>query len=262
MFKYMLHTFLIVFFLLVSCSPLPVSKTSEKELNLKEKNNIPVMYVKETMKMVGLGDSLTAGFGDETKNNGYVGRVKDYLEESKYINEVIVENFGVKGYKTTNVIKKLKEDEELRNKIEEADIIVMTIGANDLMAVVKDNIFSLTYEPFRQEKERYQDRILEILTLIRELNPQASLYFVGLYNPFKSAFPDFPEVDMIIEEWNNVSKKILARDEKATFVSIFDVFSNHENENLLYKDEFHPSDVGYTYIAERVYRAIEQDRKM
>lgn len=262
MLKKSLYLFCFVCILLIGCSSLPVNQIAEKELDLKEKDSIPVMIGIEKINLVGIGDSLTKGFGDQKEKDGYIGRVQQYLEENMDIKEVNMENFGVKGHKTTNLIKRLKEDAQLKEELLNADIIFMTVGANDLMAVVKENIFSLTYEPFRAEKELYQKRLLEIITLIRGINPDAHLYFIGLYNPFKSSFPDFPEIDIIIQEWNEVSKTILADDPNATYVPIFDLFSNPQKENVLYTDKFHPNEVGYMYIAKRVYQAIERDRKM
>lgn len=71
--------------------------------------------------------------------------------------------------------------------------------------------------------------------------------------------PNITEIDQIIDEWNSVSKQMITEDKNGIFVSVEDIFSTSEVDNkLLYKDEFHPNESGYTLIAERVYDSISK----
>jgi lysophospholipase L1-like esterase len=248
-----------IFLILFGCSALKVNLLSDKTSSLKEKDRVYVA-VQKKLKMVAIGDSLTEGIGDKEGKNGYVGRVQELLEQNEYIKEVETVNFGVKGYKTTNLLNMLNKD-DVKKELADADIIVLTIGANDLMKVMKSNIFSLTYEPFRKERENYQERLKDIFHVIRSYNKHANLYYIGLYNPFQLTLPDVPEIDVIVQEWNETSAELVAKDSKATYVSIVDIFTQ-DGERLLSDDEFHPNEKAYTYIAERVYEAIIRDRKI
>lgn len=242
-------------FLLTGCINQPFSTLESKPVSLIEKKMPSEQFIPKTIKLVGVGDSLTKGVGDEAELGGYVGRITEMLEHQEDVKEVIVENYGVKGHKTTNLQKRLK-DKKIIASLKDADMIVMTIGGNDIMGVVRQNIFSLDFKPFREEQKHYEQRLGDIFTTIRSYNPNAHIVFVGLYNPFKYMLPNLTEIDQIIDEWNSVSKQMITKDIKGVFVSVDDIFSAEVDSKLLYKDEFHPNGSGYSLIAGRVYDAI------
>jgi lysophospholipase L1-like esterase len=250
--------FSIVGLCLTGCMNQPASKLESKPVSLNQKEIPSEVFIPKTMRVVGIGDSLTKGVGDEAELGGYVGRVTEMLEEKDNIKEVLVKNYGVKGHKTSNLQKKLTDDKVIES-IKEADMIVMTIGGNDIMSVVRQNIFSLDFEPFRAEQKLFEERLSNIFTTIRSNNSDAQIVFVGLYNPFKYMLPNITEIDQIIDEWNIVSKQMITEDENGIFVSVEDIFSTSVVDNkLLYKDEFHPNENGYTLIAERVYDSLSK----
>ncbi|HZH60388.1 MAG TPA: SGNH/GDSL hydrolase family protein [Metabacillus sp.] len=240
---------------MTGCMSESMSTLETKRVSLTQKEEPSEAFIPKTMKLVALGDSLTKGIGDGTEQGGYVGRVTDMLEQEDEIKEVQVDNFGIKGHKTTNLQKRLKE-EEVVQALKEADIIVMTIGGNDIMNVVRQNIFSLDFEPFREEQINFESRLNDIFTTIRSLNSSAPIIFVGLYNPFKFMLPNLTEINQIIDEWNNASKLMITSDENGVFVPVDDIFSSQMDHRLLYKDEFHPNESGYTLMADRIYQAM------
>lgn len=251
-------SFLLILLLLVGCSTIKVQQSPYKQTGVQDKPSITTTVAEQELHLVGLGDSLTQGVGDEVEL-GYLGRVEERLEQ-QYGKDISIANFGKKGDKTTNLLKKLN-NETVQKEIERADLIFLTIGANDIMKIVRQNIFSLTYEPFEEEQKNFETRFEEIIQVIRTHNPSAPIYYVGLYNPFFLAFPDFPEINLIIEQWNESAEHILSKDNNATFISVQQIFENEE-EPLLSQDHFHPNENGYSMIAEQVYQALIEDRKM
>ncbi|WP_243290794.1 SGNH/GDSL hydrolase family protein [Bacillus sp. FJAT-47783] len=246
--------------MLIGCSSIEVQQSALKESNLQEKEAIPVTFQKQSLHIVGIGDSLTEGVGDEEESSGYLGRVKEMLLNKTSVEEVHIENFGKKGDKTTNLLKKLKK-ETMQEEIKKADMIFLTIGANDLMKIVRNNIFALSYEPFENEQQVFANHLEEIMTVLRSYNGEAHIYYIGLYNPFYLTLPDIPEIDFIIEQWNEAARETVLRDNNASFISVQQLFE-HDEQGRLLSDQIHPNGQGYTYIAEQVYEAILQDRKM
>ena len=220
-----------------------------------EKDEPSEAFVPTTIKLVEIGDSLTQGLGDESGRGGYFGMVKETLEQQDEIKEVLIDNYGVIGHKTSNLQKRLNE-EDVMASIKEADIILMTIGGNDLMGVVRNHLFSLDFEPFREEQKHYENRMIDIFTKIRELNSSAYIVYVGLYNPFTYMLSELPEIDTIIDEWNRASQQIILKDGNAVFVKVDHLFSSSDGDTLLYKDKFHPDENGYSIIADQVFEAI------
>src|SRR5699024_2321593 len=85
---------------------------------------------KNDIKSTAIGDSLTQGVGDEEDNGGYVGILEDTINKDNDLVEI--DNFGKRGNRTDQLIDRMEEP-EIKESLEEADIILITIGANDIM---------------------------------------------------------------------------------------------------------------------------------
>jgi lysophospholipase L1-like esterase len=229
---------------------------SEKKTAAQAFAQVPADFVPRKLTVVSAGDSLTLGVGDSTNEGGYLPFLETMLEKEKGIKEVDFKNYGVKGNRTTQLLKRLKEP-EIKDAVQKADLIILTIGGNDIMKVVKDNIENLQLSTFTTEKESYQTHLTQIIETIIQENPHASIVLVGLYNPFSKWFSDIKELDEIVADWNMAGQEVTENYSKTYFVSIEDIFLN-TNENLLFTDNFHPNDKGYELIAERLNTSIEE----
>jgi lysophospholipase L1-like esterase len=229
----------------------PEKKTAERAFA-----QVPADFVPRKLTVLSSGDSLTQGVGDSTKNGGYLPYLETMLETEKGIKEVDFYNYGVKGNRTTQLIKRLKT-QEMKDAVQKADLIILTIGGNDIMKVVKDNFENLQLSTFAAEKETYREHLTQIMDLIAAENPRASIVLVGLYNPFSKWFSEIKELDEIVADWNKAGQLVLANYPNAYFVSIEDLFLN-SSEDLLYTDNFHPNDKGYELIAHRLNKTLEE----
>ena len=108
---------------------------------------IPGYFIPKNIHVIGLGDSLTQGVGDELKKEGYFGRVTDKMDEWKGVKDVDAANLAKRGRRSDQLIDKLEEP-EVQSAVKRADLIFLTIGGNDIMKVVKSNLFNLKTEPF------------------------------------------------------------------------------------------------------------------
>ncbi|WP_423808659.1 SGNH/GDSL hydrolase family protein [Pontibacillus yanchengensis] len=215
------------------------------------------IFIRENLDIVALGDSLTEGVGDSTNNGGYVGIVESTLQENKNNVEINIKNFGKRGNRTDQLLKRL-EEEKISSSIEESDLILITIGANDIMKVVKKNATNLNYQAFVQEQNNYRNHLQDIFTTIRNKNEDASIYLIGLYNPFNQYFSNIPELEQIIYDWNRISKEVVSENEGVQFIPIKDLFEN-PTQPLYSEDNFHPNENGYKLMAKRVLESIKDD---
>ncbi|MUV37479.1 uncharacterized protein JNUCC1_01285 [Lentibacillus sp. JNUCC-1] len=214
------------------------------------------LFSNQDTHVTAIGDSLTQGVGDQYDSGGYVG----ILERTVNTNSdttVTFDNYGKRGNRSDQLLKRL-EKEEIQDSIKDADVVLITIGANDVMQVVKQNITNLTFEPFTAERERYKERLESIFDKVTELNSDADIYLIGFYNPFQQYFQNVEELDEIINEWNRTSRTVANGRDKATFIPIDDLFSNTEEE-LFAEDHFHPNYSGYRLMAERVLEYTGQE---
>ncbi len=205
---------------------------------------------------LALGDSLTAGVGDEYSQDGFVGRLADSMLAWPSISDVEVDNRGKRGRRSDQLLKLVKKghyDEELQK----AQLISITMGGNDVMKVVRQDLFNLKRDAFDKELLAYKDRYGKIIAGIRAKNPTVPLLLIGFYNPFSIVTNEANEFDTIITEWNNVIKDIASKDANACYVSVEDLFDS--NKELVYHtDFFHPNAKGYEKMTERIKAAMEQ----
>ncbi|KKB33365.1 SGNH/GDSL hydrolase family protein [Bacillus thermotolerans] len=211
--------------------------------------------IPKDLHIVSIGDSLTQGVGDSSNSGGYIPYLEQRLEQLDSVNDAQFENYGIKGNRTDQLLDRLDE-KEVQQAIQESDVVVITIGGNDVMKVFKDNFMKLRIEEFEREQELYEERLHKIIQTVREQNKETGIVLIGLYNPFREVFGDVKEVKEIMRDWNAASKSIVEEYERTSFVAVDDIFQNPQ-ENLLYKDQFHPNDRGYELIAERIFETIE-----
>lgn len=221
---------------------------------VREVVEIAIDFFQKDQKIVAIGDSLTEGVGDETKSGGYVGILNHTFEDNNL--NITVENFGKKGNRSDQLLKRL-ENEETASAIKDADIVLITIGGNDIMKVLKSNFMNVTMEPFQEERVKYEERLTTIFNKINELNPETEIYLIGFYNPFERHFGEIKELSMIIDNWNETGKSLSEQYENVSFIPTNDLFSN-SNQDLLADDEFHPNTTGYKLIAQRIIEYLKE----
>jgi lysophospholipase L1-like esterase len=215
----------------------------------------PTFFPKD-INIVALGDSLTIGFGDQSQNGGYLTYLESSLVEQREIKNVTIENFGVGGLRSSQLVNKLDQSSVLY-ALRYSDVVLITIGGNDIIQVVQDNFLSLSDELFDQANEKFVVNVHSIVKAIRDVNPSSQIYFLGVYNPLSDLFPQVTEIDQIIENWNRNMSTHVTTYENTYFVPLYDVFKGNE-QLYLYEDYIHPNKTGYEHMARRVLGYMEQ----
>ncbi|MCX2828923.1 lipase [Bacillus pseudomycoides] len=209
-----------------------------------------------TLQVVSLGDSLTRGVGDK-EGIGYVGRVKESLQKD-YKQKVALTNLAVSGAKMPDLLKQIASS-GAQYSIKQADLIILTIGGNDLFPGW-ESLGKIDLETYRPNTETFQNQAKQILTEIRKLNPDSPIFWLGLYNPFEDV-EDLKGSSSIVVDWNASLEK-LAIDNKNVYITpTFDLFQNRGKE-LLYSDHFHPNEIGYSYMADRLLQGVVSKLKL
>lgn len=243
--------------------PITKQSTNQEAANKTDKNSKETIHDDQTVDeqifeqqnethITAIGDSLTQGVGDSKKAGGYVGVLETELAQDGY--DVYIDNHGKAGDRTDQLLKKLNK-KEIKASINNADVILITIGANDIMKVLRDNIVDLDFEHFEREEPKYEERLHDIFTTLRNENDDAQIYLLGFYNPFEQYFDDVPELEQIVNEWNEMGKEITEGYDGVYYIPTKDIF-DQATENLFYEDNFHPNDRGYELMAKRVHGRI------
>jgi lysophospholipase L1-like esterase len=193
-----------------------------------------------------LGDSLARGTGDES-GLGIGGRfVADVRARHRESRNIV--NVAVNGARARDLLEQL-QSRNVRTLVAESNIVILSIGGNDLWG---DNFQSGP----PGDPERVMDQVLghveEAVHTLRETNPKARLFLIGLYNPFLHT-PFGQQLNPFVNRWNARLIERFASDPNVTVVQTSDIFAY---EDRLSADRFHPSAEGYERIARRIADAV------
>lgn len=255
--------------------------------------------------LVFLGDSITAGViaGPELdyRKKGYAGFVREYFERNNQLGSY--HNFAVSGFMTGDVLKQFKTnithneniafnvlaekcyrytkkrvgadtikfthpDIRILNAIEQADLLVMTAGANDLIRLFRKFsdesagkvLHSLIANEYTQETlHTALKNYLIIMNLIIGINPDIEIILLGTYVPssedaiVRRLYPKFSMLedalyDTVANEFPDNIKLIKPRA----------MFKSNCKEFVTSKIDIHPSTEGHKALAELVLQTQSQ----
>ncbi|MBC1458020.1 SGNH/GDSL hydrolase family protein [Listeria newyorkensis] len=206
----------------------------------------------DRFQVTGLGDSLTAGVGD-TDGKGYVRRVVENLEKNG--TSVTLSNLAISGARSNQLLSQLGQ-KEIAQQVTNADVIFMTIGGNDLFrggAALED----LNAAEIQKNETVYLKNLEQTYKRIRELNKDAVVYHLGLYNPFVDV-KNRAELASIAAKWNMDTQNLASKFSRVVYVPTYDYFILN-GKNYLSSDHFHPNGAGYQLFADRVSSVMTTD---
>ncbi len=249
---------------------IPKSNPKLTKKDFLTKKVIPLNYV-------ALGDSLTEGVGDTTSQGGFVPLLSESLH-NRYSYQVTSVNYGVSGNTSQQIFKRMTTDPQIEKDLEKADLLTLTVGGNDVLAVIRKELSHLSLNSFEKPAEAYKERLKEILAKARQDNPKLPIYVLGIYNPFYLNFPQLTKMQTVIDNWNKATKEVVDASENVYFVPINDRLykgingkegitesSNSQasitNDALFTGDHFHPNNIGYQIMSNAVMEKINETRK-
>jgi lysophospholipase L1-like esterase len=194
-----------------------------------------------------LGDSLARGTGDESGRG--IGQRLDEELRTRRIRARRTFNLGINGARTNDLLRQL-ETPNVRRLIGEANVIIVSIGGNDLWGGADWR----TAAPPNPDAVMTDvvSRIEKIIATIRTLNPKARIFFVGLYNPF-AATPAGRMMNTMVNRWNGRVLERFGSDPGFTLVQTADLFTHRDRLAI---DRFHPAGEAYGLIARRIADAL------
>lgn len=208
---------------------------------------------KKVIDYVVFGDSLAAGQTPFHQiDSGYGEYLVDRFEQSQYT--VGFTNYGVPGYTSEQLKMLVLTNPQAQKSIQEAEVITVDIGANDLLIALKNpatigSAFASVY-----------GNLEAVLRTIDQLNPEASVYVMGYYNPF----PYYPEEQQasLIPLLHTLNQTIEARAAANgdTFVPTESIIEKNYEQYLPNPSDIHLSLEGYEAVAKEFWKAIVKNQ--
>ncbi len=200
--------------------------------------------------LVGIGDSVTAGFGASTQSKSFFSRLADNPPDefpdmqgkclSKVFPKLTETNVALSGATTLecleNLVPKIKRQDE-----DTFGLIVMTIGGNDIIHNYgrtpprEGAMYGATLDEARPWIANFGVRLEAILTGLAAKFPAGCEFFIAnIYDPTdgigdaqNAGLPAWPDGLKIIKAYNDVIAATIEKHKNARLVNMHDAFLGH-----------------------------------
>lgn len=234
---------------------------------------------------MAIGDSLTEGVGDSSKQGGFVPILSRQLEQT-YNYKVTSHNYGVAGNTSAQILKRMQTKSDIQATVQKADLMTVTVGGNDVITYLKKHFQDATVESFEKPAKTYRANVRKIIKLARKDNPDLPIYIIGIYNPFYLNFPEMTQMQDVVDNWNKGTEELTKDYQNVYFVPINDLLykgidgqegvveesqeqaqdqteqsETVENDALYEGDHFHPNNIGYQIMSNAVMEEINDTKE-
>lgn len=188
-----------------------------------------------------VGDSMALGTGADSPSGGFA--FQTYLRVRKTDPAARIRSVAIGGATVADALRL----EVPRLRATRGDVVIIEIGANDVVRHTRPASFASRFRTLLQE--------------IRRIEPHAALVVVGI--PDVAISPlfdgnDRPSIHRAALEDSRAAHDA-AVESGARYVDLFAISDRlrRNSGRYLSADQFHPSTEGYTIIADAVYPAVE-----
>jgi len=202
--------------------------------------------------VVGLGDSVTAATACDCR--GFLTLYAEQLQSRSHI-ETTTQNLGVIGQTTAGLLASLRADPNAKSAVVQADIIIVTIGANDFW-----------YDPacaklscYASELTALTSNLDAILSSIHALGGSATVLVTDYWDIWEDGAvgrargAQFMALGDELTQQVNAAIRAASARASARFVDLYTPFrgaaGNQDDTALLAADGDHPSAAGHAVIA-------------
>ncbi|HYH27565.1 MAG TPA: SGNH/GDSL hydrolase family protein [Actinomycetota bacterium] len=217
-------------------------------------------------RYVALGDSVAAGSRAETSYPRELARSLT----SDGVARVRLQSLARGGQESGELLEQIRGSRAMRRAVAEADLLTITVGANDLVAMhrrFRSKTCGPDLECYRHEANAFVGRWEAILDEIASLRrPGVPVRTTNYYDPYignpQQQWEDlrarYPEGARTIVELLNNSICSLAEARGFRCADLYHAFNGPDGtespleKGLLAPDGFHPSPEGHRLIAERI----------
>ena len=136
-------------------------------------------------KITNIGDKLSLGVDNNSVEKGYIDFYKEYIKREK--KEVIIDNsYSNKNQTLNNTLLLIKNNSEIKRKIIDSNLIIITLGYNDLMYSIntEEKNDTVTMKLVIGYYKNYNDDHINkgIVELNKILEKNKNVYYIDTYN--------------------------------------------------------------------------------
>lgn len=240
---------------------MPVSPPFDEKPFTPERGAPAAAVLEETaeIRIAALGDSLTKGTGDSS-GEGYVKKVVEGLKLEKGKPVKLLNNLAINGLQADELADRLAEDTGFEYVLRQANLILLSIGGNDLFNSVRASnsgrkLSAYSLKGLSDQLPDSLERFERVIAELHSINANATIIYIGLYNPFYD-IEELRSGSLEVQQWNEEAYSILHSYPNMMMIPIFDLFEGKIG-NYLSSDHFHPNGQGYERIADRILESLK-----
>ncbi len=182
------------------------------------------------LRMVAIGDSMIAGCGVDDQAHGFTPDLAAVF--SRVLNRSIAwESYGKLGATVRRVRYRLLPEVEGR-----ADLLVLCAGSNDLMA--------------RRSLEEWRTDLAAAIDEAKRLSDNIVVFSAGQLYRSPSLGKALRQVIKRMTDEQTAASKAICEQKQVLFLDMTHEDVHADQERFYAHDNFHPSDYGYSYMAE------------
>ena len=226
---------------------------------------------------VALGDSLAHGMNEVGAIGlGYTDFIAKTLKKEGLITSYS-KDFAYSGYTTKKVLDDLRANVEkpitgfgyksekatIRTSIKNAEIVTLTVGANDLLPLLKEaTATGISIEAIIKASTEAFTNYASILAEIKKLNPKVEIYVMGYYNSFPYYEETLQTQFKALLGIMNQSLKTTAEKAGAIFVPTAQIVAKDVAGYLPNPENIHLSEAGYQAVAHEAFLPIIKNSQL
>jgi lysophospholipase L1-like esterase len=223
--------------------------------------------INRSITVVGIGDSVTSGYNCNCE--AFVGLYATQLAAQDDVATTSV-NLGVPGWTSSQLLAAMTEPGAFRNQVAQADVLLVTIGANDLTPLESEGPAGCPATCYMPLINSAGHNVELIVDAARAANPahHPTVLVTDYWNVFQDGDVGTAENGAGFQSWSDVLTRAAstqicqgAKSADATCVSLYAPFKGNGSVNptsLLAADGDHPNAAGHQLIASTLLAATPQ----
>ena len=204
--------------------------------------------------LVALGDSIPFGLNLGQTNQNPFKAAYPYLIGAE--EDLRVRNLGVSGWQTDQLLDALEDEQKYRQALVHADYVTITIGSNDLLAILREAANesggdTALFQQLLMQKLGSSDVFANISAIIAETRSltDAPVVLYNVYNPFQLTDPLHYVADAILPIINQSFAVLAATNENVYLADAYSAFGNNQATFVIAGD-IHPTAAGQQMLAD------------
>ncbi|WP_406945134.1 SGNH/GDSL hydrolase family protein [Halobacillus sp. SY10] len=205
-------------------------------------------------RLVAIGDSIPFGYNlDKENKNPPKGSFPSLIGMKK---DIEVTNLSIPGLTSAQLLKAVQSNNTFRESLKNADYVIVYIGGNDLLNVVKKN-GGLDGMKMEEVAPVIRDLIYNVYSTILEIDEltNGKVLVYNIYNPYPAAGDQLNTPLAYINQQYASLIKLLKHFASVTLVDAYKAYHGHPE--YIIKGDVHPTAKGQQVLAKLALKHMD-----